>query len=264
MNIDVILFDMGGTLEDVRYSYELRRRALPGILNVLDSAGITLSEEEETLLNVILSRNAEYKAWSEAREVELSALDIWADWNLRDFNIPHVSLEPVAEELAYLWETTFFARSLRPDAEGTLRALSSLGYRLGIISNTSSRTQVFRSLDAYGIADCFDNVVLSSIEGVRKPAREIFDAAVKAMGTESASAAYVGDTLSRDVIGSKRAGFALAIQIQSFLTASSDVSVRSGSTRPDYLVTRLGEIVDILGGVCERRQTQCRTRRFDE
>lgn len=256
---------MGGTLEDVRYDYELRRNAFPGILNVLGTAGIVLPGKEEMLLNMILSRNTEYKAWSEAREVELSALDIWADWNLRDFNVSRASLEPIAEELAYLWETTFFARSLRPDAEKTLRALGSRGYRLGIISNTSSRTQVFRTLDAYGIADCFDAVVLSSIEGVRKPARKIFDAALKAMESMPASAVYVGDTLSRDVIGSKRAGFALAIQIKSFLTASSDAAVGSGSARPDYLIASLGEIVDILDGLHERRQMQCRTtRRFDE
>ena len=141
---------------------------------------------------------------------------------------------------------------MRPDAVATLDALAERGYRLGIISNTSSRTQVFRTLEAYGIAKYFECVILSSIEGVRKPHTAIFASALRAMGSEASSTAYVGDTLSRDVIGSKRAGYALSFQIRSFLTAGSDASVAPGSAKPDYAVERLSEIVAILDGLAEK------------
>jgi len=176
----------------------------------------------------------------------LSPICIWADWNLCDFGISRDVLEPIAEELSYLWETTFFSRVLRSDAQPTLEALYNLGYRLGVISNTSSRTQVFRTLDQYGIAHYFEHVVLSSIEGIRKPARAIFDLALNRMGVSAGSATYVGDTLSRDVIGSKRAGFALAIQIKSFLTDEIDTKLGSCNVKPDYFVKSLREIPDIL------------------
>jgi len=161
-------------------------------------------------------------------------------------------VERIAEDLAYAWETTFFARKLRPDAVSTLDSLAGRGYRLGVISNTSSRTQVFRTLEAYGIAKYFESVVLSSIEGVRKPHPAIFASALKAMGSAASTTAYVGDTLSRDVIGSKRAGYALAFQIRSFLTAGSDSGVGPDSEKPDYAVESLSEIVAILDRLAER------------
>jgi putative hydrolase of the HAD superfamily len=181
--------------------------------------------------------------------VELPPLDLWTDWNLRDFNVARSALEPIAEELSYLWETTFFARKLRPDALFTLEALKARGYQLGVISNTSSATQVFRTLEAYGIDSFFECVILSSLEGVRKPAKAIFDAALTALGAEAESSAYVGDTLSRDVLGSKYAGYGLSIQITSFLTAGSDAAVDPDAVKPDYLVGTLGEIVDVVDGL---------------
>ena len=42
MKIDTVLFDMGGTIEDVRYDRALRLAALPGILALLAGQGIVL------------------------------------------------------------------------------------------------------------------------------------------------------------------------------------------------------------------------------
>ena len=252
MKIDTVLFDMGGTIEDVRYDRALRLAALPGILALLAGQGIVLPGENAEILDRFLARNAEYKAWSESALVESPAASIWKDWNLRDFGAPAATVEALAENLAYAWETTFFERKLRPDAILTLDSLARRGYRLGVISNTSSRTQVYRTLEAYGIAKYFGCVVLSSIEGVRKPHPAIFASALQAMGSEASATAYVGDTLSRDVIGSKRSGYALAFQIRSFLTAASDAAVGPGAEKPDFAVVSLIEIVDILDSLDER------------
>jgi putative hydrolase of the HAD superfamily len=251
MSIDTILFDMGGTIEDVRYDRALRIKAFPGILAILERGGVRLPGSKnpalrDGLLDTILSRNAEYKSWSEARQIELPPIDIWTDWNLKDFGASRRDLEPIAEELAYCWETTFFSRIPRPDALTTLEAIKARGYKMGIISNTSSATQVFRTLEAYGMEHYFESVTLSSIEGVRKPAPAIFANALRTINSRADTTAYVGDTLSRDVIGSKKAGYALAIQIESFLTSGSDRAVSADSVRPDYKIGRLFEIVAIL------------------
>lgn len=252
MNIDTVLFDMGGTIEDIHYDRGLRLKAFPKILAILADEGIVLPGDDHETLDMILARNAEYKAWSEKTKIESPAEAIWTEWNLRDFSIPADKVSKIAENLAYTWETSFFTRKMRPDAVATLSALSERGYRLGVISNTSSRTQVFRTLDEYGIADYFECVILSSIEGLRKPHPAIFEAALKAMGSTAPSTAYVGDTLSRDVIGAKRAGYALAFQITSFLTAGSDAKVAPGSAKPDYAVERLSDIVSILDDLREK------------
>lgn len=253
MNIDTVLFDMGGTIEDIHFDRALRLKALPGILSILAGAGIVLPGDDHEILDKLLARNAEYKAWSEKTRIESPPETIWNEWNLKDFSVPADKVDGIAENLAYVWETSFFTRKMRPDAVSTLAALAGKGYRLGVISNTSSRTQVFRTLEEYGIADYFECVILSSIEGVRKPNPAIFEAALKAMGSAASSTAYVGDTLSRDVIGSKRAGYALAFHIRSFLTAGSDASVAPGSAKPDFVVERLSEIVAILDNLAKRR-----------
>jgi len=256
MKIDTVLFDMGGTIEDIHYDRALRLKALPGILAVFAGEGIALPGSGQEILDTMLARNAEYKAWSEKTRIESPPESIWNEWNLKDFSVPADKVGRIAEQLAYVWETSFFVRKMRPDAVSTLSAIAERGYRLGVISNTSSRTQVFRTLEEYGIAHYFECVILSSIEGVRKPHPAIFEAALKAMGSKASSTAYVGDTLSRDVIGSKRAGYALAFQIRSFLTAGSDASVAPGSTKPDFTVERLGEIIAILDSLRERSSGQ--------
>ncbi len=251
MTIDTILFDMGGTIEDVRYARAIRKKALPGILAILENGGVHIPGAgdpalHDGILDTIVARNVEYKSWSETRQIELPPIDVWTDWNLKDFSVPRHVLAPIAEELAYCWETTFFSRIPRPDALATLAAIKDRGYKMGIISNTSSTTQVFRTLEAYGMADFFRCVILSAVEGVRKPAPAIFAAALRAIESQAASTVYVGDTLSRDVIGSKQAGYALAIQIESFLTSGSDRAVAADSLRPDYKIRNLFEIVGIL------------------
>ena len=57
--------------------------------------------------------------------------------------------------------------------------------------------------------------------------------------------AYVGDTLSRDVIGAKRLHFGAAIQIHSFLSAQKDAAV-ADVWQPDRVVENIGDVVDYL------------------
>ena len=62
---------------------------------------------------------------------------------------------------------------------------------------------------------------------------------------------YVGDTMSRDVIGSKRAGFAVAVQIKSFMTGPSDTKVQQSAYQPDYVITDFTQLVQILDEIRE-------------
>ena len=93
---------------------------------------------------------------------------------------------------------------LFPDTLETLRELKESGLQLGVISNFDSRIySVMRSL---GILDFFDSITLSSETGYCKPDREIFDAAVRALGVPAAETLLVGDSLHDDVEAGLRAG----------------------------------------------------------
>ena len=155
----------------------------------------------------------------------------------------------VAEELTYLHATRFQARSLRPEAPALLEALRSRGLRLGMISNVLSRRLVPACLSEYGIAHYFEHVLTSADFGWRKPNRRIFDEAVRLMGVPAAACAYVGDTLSRDVVGARRAGYGLAIQIRSFLTARSDQGIVD--VEPDAAIQDLMDVLGLVSPVGE-------------
>ena len=98
MTIDTVLFDMGGTIEDIHFDRALRLKALPGILALLAGEGILLSGTDQEILGKLLSRNAEYRAWSEKAKIESPPETIWAEWNLKDFSVPADKVGRIAEK----------------------------------------------------------------------------------------------------------------------------------------------------------------------
>jgi putative hydrolase of the HAD superfamily len=246
MRIDTVIFDMGGTIEDIYYDKKTRFEATKQVIIYLKEVGVDLKLSPEGFFAIVLEGMAEYKQWAEKTLIESHPTVIWHDWILKDFDIPIEKIARVSEQIAFAWETIGIVRNIRKEAKQTLKGLKDRGYKLGIISNTQSFTQVFYSLYRYEIRDFFEYISLSSIEGIRKPDRKIFDKAVKEMNTISERAVYVGDTIKKDIIGSKAAGFAIAAQIRSFSTDKNDVDIDKEKYKPDYLLTNLIEIVDIL------------------
>jgi putative hydrolase of the HAD superfamily len=93
---------------------------------------------------------------------------------------------------------------LFPETRDVLVELKGRGFKLGVISNFDDRAySVMRSL---GIREFFDAVTLSSETGYCKPDREIFDAAVQALGVTAADVLLVGDSLHDDVEAGINAG----------------------------------------------------------
>ncbi|MFR3922025.1 MAG: HAD family hydrolase [Dysosmobacter welbionis] len=92
---------------------------------------------------------------------------------------------------------------LRDGAAEMLQALKSRGYHLGVISNNASLYNVFRVLEDYGIRGFMEDVTVSSVTGYRKPHPEIFRIALRQMQAKPEMCVYVGDTVSRDIIGPK-------------------------------------------------------------
>ena len=129
--------------------------------------------------------------------------------------------------------------------------MKARGYKLGIISNTAALYSVFHVLEEYGIRQYFEDVTLSSVTGYRKPHEGIFRISLYEMRSLPENSVYVGDTMSRDVIGSKRAGFAVAVQIKSFMTGPSDTKVQQSAYQPDYVITDFTQLVQILDEIRE-------------
>jgi putative hydrolase of the HAD superfamily len=66
------------------------------------------------------------------------------------------------------------------------------------------------------------------------------------MNVEPSEAVYVGDTISRDVLGARNAGLAMNIRINSDLTEMSDYNIKPSDTDADYVIKNLIEVYEIL------------------
>ena len=243
--IDTVLFDMGGTLEDIHVDDESRHASIHGVLDILRAHGIDPDKDFETAASAINAGWERYGAYRDPRQRELKPEEIWGSFVLTDFGLDEESVRPYAEELAHMWEVTHYHRALRPHVREMLEGLKDLGMKLGVISNTASLYQVFDILKEYGIRDYFQDVTLSSVTGYRKPNPNIFMVSLHQVQSDPAHCAYVGDTISRDVIGPIRMGFGATFHIDSYLTRLKDTHV-SPDVKATYNIQDIYEVYTIL------------------
>jgi putative hydrolase of the HAD superfamily len=122
--------------------------------------------------------------------------------------------------------------------------LSKRGYRLGIIANTITETEIPDWLEEDGLAGYFQAVVLSSKTGCRKPGPEIYWEAARRIGVDPARSTYVGDNPSRDILGARLAGFGMVIILMEPATLEKEPAI--GEEKPDRVIQKLSELVDIF------------------
>lgn len=111
------------------------------------------------------------------------------------------------------------------------------GYRMHMCSNGFHEVQ-YKKLQACGLKDYFDTVILSEDAGYNKPARQFFEYALRQSDAHQDTTLMIGDNFNTDIIGAKRAGLATA-----YFNRYPDYP----ATEPvDYEVTTLRQLMDIL------------------
>lgn len=239
-----VLFDMGGTLEEVYYDDPLRLQATHGFRDLLAQHGIDPGWSTPDLYAVVKAGMKRYHAWRLQTMQELDSERLWSEFIFVNQNMPKDRLASVGEELSFYWDQHFSRRVLRPEVPALLKTLRERGQSLGVISNITSRKFVPHKLAEYGIASYFDAVVTSAEFGWRKPNPCIFLQAARLVGVPPSACAYVGDTVSRDVIGARRAGYGMVIQIKSFLTTKADSE--EDVEPPDAVVQNMMQVADLV------------------
>ena len=243
--IKAVMFDMGGTLENM-YSDEKNNRATAyALYDILQKHGIEVPYEAEPLWEIVGRQVQEYKNESVRTLIELKPEEIWCDWGFKGIPVDKDKLRDCSEEIAHMWEVTFYDRSLREHSAEMLKGLKEdLGLHVAVVSNTGSLFQVFSTLKLYGIRQYFDEITLSSIVGYRKPHPNIFRIACEQANLPPEECAFVGDTLSRDVVGPRKAGFGRIFKINSFLTPQKDIG--KYEVAPDYEITDIYDVYTLL------------------
>ncbi|NLO13994.1 MAG: HAD family hydrolase [Clostridiales bacterium] len=241
-----VVFDVGGTMHVSLKDPDRVVAFSVNVLGVLSNGGIPLDVMPEKFYASLQRHAEEYKEWSEQSGRELPGEQIWGDYYLKPYHVDKEKLKPLAEELSFLYDDARVCNIPRPNLLETIRAIHAMGIKTGVISNIISLAFVPTVLKRYGIAEYMSCVVLSSAVGIRKPQPGIFQAAERELGLASSELAYVGDTISRDVIGARNAGWRLMIQIKNPSTEFRDRNVKGSGFVPDYLIDGLDEIPGII------------------
>ncbi len=94
--------------------------------------------------------------------------------------------------------------SLLPHTADVVRYLASK-YPITIVSNGFVSVQ-YRKINASGLRDCFQHIVLSEEAGVTKPRPEIFEQALTLNGLNKEDVVMIGDSYTSDIQGAINAG----------------------------------------------------------
>jgi len=121
-----------------------------------------------------------------------------------------------------------------PETAATLSDLKARGVSLAVISNWDRRLpEILRALD---FIDVFDVVTVSAIEGVEKPAPEIFQKTLDRLGVAAANTIHVGDSPLEDYAGAEAAGLqALLIDRHELFTGDGYRRIASLAETLDFL-----------------------------
>lgn len=244
--LKAVLFDVGGTLHTVQNNDALRLAFAKRLADRLSVYDIHLDTDPALLSNMLQTNAEAYKHWSEKSLAELPPVRIWNEYYLKEFHIGEEKLLPIAEELSFLYDYARVCNKRRPHMKETMQALLDMGLKLGIVSNIISTSFVPHILREYGIEGSMECVVMSREAGCRKPDSRIFQIAMEQLGVSAAETAYVGDTISRDVLGARNAGLALMIQIRNPVIAHRDAHLKPGAHLPDHIIDELNEIPGLI------------------
>lgn len=197
-DVDAVLFDYGRTLVTFAYPTEelldVLRRFHPRIEEALGSQAPTV---DAILRDVMLPLEDHIESPSED---EVKYVDLYrAAWRRAGMALPDHLLYEILDEEQLCWD-----RAVRVDADAlqVLAWLGAKGIKRAVCSNAPFPPEMLRrQVDANGVGELMDAVLFSSQVGKRKPAPEIYRAALDAVGVRAERALFVGDRVREDYDG---------------------------------------------------------------
>jgi HAD superfamily hydrolase (TIGR01549 family) len=233
--IKAIFFDIGGTL---RYSREDEERDPEKIRELISMLDMDCSVDD--FIIKVQKGEKTYRKWCKPSYIELSEPELWTRFMLPGYRVDFVRDHAI--QLNQLWRDSR-RKYLLPDMVKTLKALSERGYKLGLISNTTSSIEGHQLLAENDLTELFSTVILSAAYGRRKPHPSVFLAAAREAGVQPSECAYVGDRPSRDVVGARETGFAEVVIIQLDGKQAEKYQTRQ---KPDHIIRSLQELLELF------------------
>ena len=206
--IDAVLFDYGRTLVTFAYPTEDLLGVLERFRPRIEQALGAPAPAADVLLRDVLMPLEEHV--ESPGEDEVAYGDVYrATWRRAGLDLPYDLLHEILDAEQQCWDR---AVRVDPDAPRVLTWLGGQGIKRAVCSNAPFPPEMMhRQVTSNGIAQLMDAVLFSSQFGRRKPAPEIYRAALKAVGVPADRALFVGDRVREDYEGPRTVGMRAVI-----------------------------------------------------
>ncbi len=230
MDLKAILFDINGTLSDIRtdegmpeiyyemskfFAYhktfisaeELRDRYFSLLHLQLEKSGEHPEFDAEKIFNDIISK-------SDNKSLAATAAVMY-----RSLSLKQLKLYDYAQEL-----------------------LDSLKgrYKLGAVTDGQS-LYAKREMDIVGISGYFNSVIVSGDYGYRKPDRRMFETAMEQLKVKPEQCLFVGNDIYTDIYGAQNC------KIKAVMFYSNQGRQHLDNVFPDYSISSLRELPAVIG-----------------
>jgi len=203
MRIEAVTFDFWNTIATVPAGAMSAARER-GVAAACASHDVEV--EAELLVEALRQVGLDWeRSWAEGRHLHPRRA---AESLVRALGVEGAAREMVAE--AFLGAGREVELEFAPGLRPCLEALRERGLRLGIVCDVGfSGGELLRELlDAEGLLEFFNGWGFSDEVGHYKPAPQIFEAALAALGARPGEAVHVGDLRRTDVAGAAALGIA--------------------------------------------------------
>ena len=195
---DAIFYDLGGTLRLVERDAQFEAEARRKIAEMCGEKG-----DPDEFCKFLDYRYAGYRKWCFETMKEAPEEELWTKWLTPEYDRELIKKNAI--ELTIEYRNKDGRRVVAPNGAQSVRDMYANGYKLGIISNLVTSQEIPRWLKEDDLEKYFGAVLLSCVEGIRKPDPRISDKACRLLGVKPERCVYIGDNLNRDVEGTRLA-----------------------------------------------------------
>jgi FMN phosphatase YigB (HAD superfamily) len=203
-----VLFDYGRTL----VTFEYPKEELAAVVErfrprIAAATGLPAPGADAIMSDVLLPLE---EVIDNPSEDEAPYLEVFAAaWRRAGMVLPDDLLHEILDAEQRVWDGV---ACVDPDAVWALEWLGARRVRRAICSNAPFPAAMMRrQVETNGLARLVEAVVFSSEIGRRKPAREIYVAALEAVDARAGDALFIGDRVREDYEGPRAVGMRAAI-----------------------------------------------------
>lgn len=218
--VEGVLFDYGRTLVTFAYPTDDLLRVLNEFRPRIEEALGVPAPEAQTILEDVLLPLEEYVG--SMSEDEVDYMDVYREtWHRAGMRLPDQLLHDILDAEQRCWDR---AVQVDPQAPSILHRLEQRGIRRGVCSNAPFPPEMMRrQVASNGLTPLLDAIVFSSEVGRRKPAPEMYRAALQALGTRPERTLFAGDRVREDYEGPTALGMRAVV-----VTAHAEEEPRDG------------------------------------